>query len=101
MKEAQEEPKLWHELENVKQVLGAIEDVRGRGQSLGEQVAQQHEYVAEWRKQVATEKATEGNKKLGSDLHSMRYEVKKLKMKGKERVISGGPERISPIERGA
>jgi hypothetical protein len=36
MKEAQEKRELWHELENLKQVLGAIDDVRGREQSLEE-----------------------------------------------------------------
>jgi hypothetical protein len=50
------------------------------------------------KKEAVTEKTTEENKKLIPDLHSKKYEAKKSKMKGKEMVIMGGPENVSPIE---
>jgi hypothetical protein len=61
MKEAQEERELRHELENLKQVLCAIADARGREQSLEKQVAQPREDVAEQGKEAVTEKTTEEN----------------------------------------
>jgi hypothetical protein len=45
MKEAQEKQELRYELENLKQVLGAIEDVRGREQSLENKL---HNSVRTW-----------------------------------------------------
>jgi hypothetical protein len=47
---------------------------------------------------IGDRKSTEENKKLVSGLHSTKYRVKKQKMKGKERVVMGGPESPSPVE---
>jgi hypothetical protein len=49
---------------------------------------------------IADRESTEEDKKFISGLRSTKYGAKKQKMKGKERVVIGGPENCSPIEGG-
>jgi uncharacterized coiled-coil DUF342 family protein len=100
MKEALAEPEFQHKLENLKQALHALDDVRRREQSFEEYVAQLREDVSERVKEKVIKKAREDKKGIISEVQCLKDEVKKLKITAKETVISVVPEVVSPVERG-